>query len=207
MRRGMDDSAGSELKFFRIFDAAFELGLAAVTVHGRTVKQRYMGPSDWDFLLRVKRHAGEKTVLGSGDLFTAEDVVRMLEQTGVDGVTVARGCIGNPWIFREARALLAGQPLPEPPTVAEQGRVIREHFALAVEVHGEKLAPRVMRKFGIRYASMHPFTSQVRDAFVRTCSGQEWLAVLDEWYDPDRDWPPGRRRNGPGDPVAAGAAE
>ena len=62
------------------------------------------------------------------DLFTAEDILRMLERTGVDGVTVARGCIGNPWIFREARALLAGQPLPDPPTVAEQGRVIREHF-------------------------------------------------------------------------------
>jgi len=117
MRRGMDDSATSERDFFRIFDAAFDAGLAAVTVHGRTVKQRYAGPSDWQFIERAKRHAGDKTVLGSGDLFTADDIRRMLDQTGVDGVTVARGCIGNPWIFGEVRALLASEPLPRPPSV------------------------------------------------------------------------------------------
>ena len=205
MRRGMDDSADSERSFFRIFDAAFELGVAAVTVHGRTVRQRYVGPSRWDFLKRVKRHAGEKTVLGSGDLFSAADIVRMLEQTGVDGVTVARGCIGNPWIFREARALLEGRPLPEPPTVAEQGRVIREHFELALAVHDERRAPRTMRKFGIRYSELHPLAERVRAAFVACRSSAEWSRVLDDWYDPNRDWPAGRHKAGSGDLVAAGA--
>jgi len=205
MRRGMDDSTESERNFFRIFDAAFELGIAAVTVHGRTVAQRYVGPSDWQFLARVKRHAGEKLVLGSGDLFTAEDIVRMLEQTNVDGVTVARGCIGNPWIFRDARALLAGRPLPAAPTVAEQGRVIREHFELSRAQHGERLAPRLMRKFGIKYSELHPSAREVRDAFVRSRQCDDWLHVLDRWYDPARNWPPGRRRTAPGDLVAAGA--
>lgn len=206
MRRGMDATVERERDFFRIFDAGCELGLAAITVHGRTVRQRYVGPSDWDFLARVKRHAGENTVLGSGDLFTARDIVRMLEHTGVDGVTVARGCIGNPWIFREARALLAGEPLPEPPSVAEQGRVIRAHFELAVQLHGEKRSPRIMRKFGIKYSELHPLARPVRDAFIRSRNRQEWLAALDEWYDPARDWPPGRRKTGPGELVAAGAS-
>src|SRR5262245_29199647 len=137
MRRGMDDSAESEQNFFRIFDAAWELGVAAITVHGRTVEQKYVGPSRWSFLTEVKRIAGDRTILGSGDLFTAEDIVRMFEETGVDGVTVARGCIGNPWIFDEAQALLESRPLPEPPSVAEQGRVIREHFELSLGHHGE----------------------------------------------------------------------
>lgn len=206
MRRGMDDSVESERAFFRIFDAAFDLGLDAVTVHGRTVKQRYIGPSSWDFLTRVKRHAGRNTVLGSGDLFSALDIRRMLEQTGVDGVTVARGCIGNPWIFRQAQALLTGNPLPKPPSVPEQGRVIREHFDLAAATYGQRLAARVLRKFGIKYAELHPSGPQVRAAFVRALSAAAWLEVLEEWYDPARAWPPGVRKTGPGELIAAGAS-
>ncbi len=207
MRRGMDDSGASEQNFFRIFDAAFEAGLAAVTVHGRTVRQRYVGPSEWAFLKRVKQHAGTKPVLGSGDLFTAADVVRMLEQTGVDGVTVARGCIGNPWIFREVRALLAGRPLPAPPSVAEQGAVIRAHFELTAQAYGSHSAGKVMRKFGIKYSELHPAGRQVRDAFIAANTVEQWCAVLDEWYDPRRDWPPGIAKSGPGELIAAGACE
>ena len=205
MRRGMDDSLESERNFFRIFDAAMELGLAAVTVHGRTVKQKYVGPSRWEFLTRVKRHAGERTILGSGDLFSAEDVIRMIEQTGVDGVTVARGCIGNPWIFREARELWEGRSLPDPPDVAEQGRVIGEHFGYAVEQYGEEIAAKTMRKFGIKYSELHPAGTPVRDAFVRASNTQEFHAVLAEWYAADREWPAVRRKSGPGELIAAGA--
>lgn len=205
MRRGMDDSPESTRNFFRIFDAAWDIGLAAITVHGRTVRQKYVGPSRWEFLTQVKRIAGERTILGSGDLFTPHDVLRMLEQTGVDGVTIARGCIGNPWIFDEVRALLAGRALPDPPTVAEQGRVIRTHYDLCSETHGPSVAPRIMRKFGIKYSELHPAGRAVRDAFIRAGTGAQWHAVLDDWYDPLRHWPPGVRKTGPGELVAAGA--
>ncbi len=207
MRRGMDDSPKSERDFFRIFDAAWELGLAAITVHGRTVEQRYRGSSTWAFLKRVKKHAGNCVVLGSGDLFRAEDIRAMLDETGVDGVTVARGCIGYPWIFAEARELLAGRPVPPPPSVAEQGRVIRAHFELVAAAEGPVRAARIMRKFGIRYADTHPMPRKVRMAFVAAMSAERWHAVLDEWYDPGRAWPPVVRRTGPGDLVAAGACE
>src|SRR5712671_1179725 len=128
MRRGFDDSAESERNFFTILDGAFELGVAAITVHGRTVKQRYIGPSNWEFLKRVKRHVGSRTILGSGDLFTADAVLRMMTETGVDGVTVARGAIGNPFIFRECRALMEGQAIA-PPSVAEQREAMDLHLA------------------------------------------------------------------------------
>jgi tRNA-dihydrouridine synthase B len=197
LRRGMDDTPESTRKFYQIVDAAFELGVDAVTVHPRTVVQRYQGTADWRFLAEVKRYAGDRTVVGSGDLFAAEDVVRMMHDTGVDGVALARGCIGNPWLFADARAVLAGRPLPDPPSVPEQGRLIRKHFELSVAIRGADVAVKVLRKSGIKYAKMHPAPKKVRAAFVAAKNRAEWETVLDEWYDPNRNWPPGVRRHGP----------
>lgn len=185
MRRGMDDSQQSRDNFFEIFDGADRLGAAAVTVHGRTVRQRYEGCSSWEFLREVKSHAGAKTVLGSGDLFTARDCLNMISETGVDGVTVARGAIGNPWIFRQARALADGVELP-PPTLHEQRDVIAEHYQLCEDMYGATRCCRVMRKFGIKYARLHPEETKVRDDFVRVTASADWRAVLDRWYAEDR---------------------
>jgi len=205
MRRGMDDSLESERKFFTILDGAFAAGIDAVTVHPRTVRQRYVGPSRWPFLRRVKQHVGDRIVLGSGDLFCAEDCLRMMAETGVDGVAVARGCIGNPWLFRECRELLAGRPVPPAPSVPEQGDVIARHYAWTAESYGGKVAGKVMRKFGIKYSELHPMARPVRDAFIAAKTSADFQAVLTQWYDPGRQWPPGIRRTGPGHLVAAGA--
>ncbi|MEI6255638.1 MAG: tRNA-dihydrouridine synthase [Planctomycetota bacterium] len=185
MRRGLDDSAASADRFWTIFDGAFARGAAAITVHGRTVQQKYVGPSNWEFLAAVKRHAGSRIVIGSGDLFSAEACVAMLRQTGVDGVSIARGAIGNPWIFRQTLALLAGEPPLPPPTIHEQADVLREHFALAVELHGEDLAGRVMRKFAIKYARLHREFLPVRTAFIGVKLNADWQAVLAEFYAAD----------------------
>lgn len=185
MRRGLDDSPRSRDHFFEIFDGAFARGVAAITVHGRTVQQRYIGPSRWAFLAEVKRHAGARTVLGSGDLFTPHDCLRMFAETNVDGVTVARGAIGNPWIFRQVRDLAAGLPLDEPPRLPEQREVIREHYRLALEIYGPQVAGRQMRKFGIKYARLHPCPLEVRDAFISVREPADWLAVLERWYADD----------------------
>ncbi|MBI2931310.1 MAG: tRNA-dihydrouridine synthase [Planctomycetes bacterium] len=206
MRRGYDDSAESERRFWTILDGALALGVAAATVHGRTVKQRYVGPSDWSFLARVKRHVGERTILGSGDLFTAEAVKRMLDETGVDGASVARGAIGHPFIFEECRALLAGEPLPPPPSVAEQRAALEEHLALAIEEYGEDRGGRGMLKFGLRYADLHPMGPEVRRAFLGVRDVASFLRVLAEWYDSRRVWPPIVRQGMPSSLVAAGAA-
>lgn len=184
MRRGMDDSPQSRERFFTIFDGAFRLGAVAVTVHGRTVRQRYEGISSREFLREVKQHAGERTVLGSGDLFAAQDCLDMLRETGMDGVSVARGAIGNPWIFRRVRALSAGATLP-PPSLHEQRDVIAEHYRLAEEIYGPSRSCQVMRKFGIKYARLHPQFQQVRDAFVAVTQPAHWQAALEKWYAED----------------------
>ncbi|MFN7208513.1 MAG: tRNA dihydrouridine synthase, partial [Planctomycetota bacterium] len=121
MRRGIDDTQESRVHFYEILDGAFGYNISAITVHGRTVQQRYVGPSRWSFLKEVKTHVGkDRIILGSGDLFSAEDCLRMMLETGVDGVTVARGCIGNPWIFEQTRAIFDGKPMPTPPSVHQQ---------------------------------------------------------------------------------------
>jgi nifR3 family TIM-barrel protein len=185
MRRGIDDSAESRERFLEIFDGAYELGVAAITVHGRTVQQRYDGPSCWDFLREVKQYAGSRIVLGSGDLFSPQACVDMIRYTGVDGVTVARGAIGNPWIFRQARALAAGEPLPDPPTIYEQRVVIAEHYRLSEELYGAERCLPDMRKFAIKYSQLHPFYAQVRSDFCCVKRPGAWRDILAKWYSTD----------------------
>lgn len=181
LRRGSDESPEAERNFFRIFDAAYELGYAWATVHGRTVEQKYVGPSKWTFLRELVSARPDRVIFGSGDVWSVEDIFRMIAYTGVHGVSVARGCIGNPWIFRQARELMAGRN-PSPPTVAEQRAVLQEHFALSVALHGEDLAGRLMRKFGIRFAAHHPRAEDVRLRFISVETMEDWRAVLTEWY-------------------------
>jgi nifR3 family TIM-barrel protein len=185
MRRGMDDDNQSRDNFFQILDGAFDRGVSGITVHGRTVSQRYQGPSCWKFLREVKEHAKDRVILGSGDLFSAEACVEMIHQTGVDGVSVARGAIGNPWIFAQAAALLRGEPVPEPPTLHAQREVIRTHYQLAEQLYGSQRCCQLMRKFGIKYARMHPDSTRIRDAFVRVRTSEDWQHVLDTYYAED----------------------
>lgn len=190
MRRGTDDDAGSEERFWAIFDGAFGLGVAAIAVHPRSVRQKYEGRASWEFLARVKRHAGSRTVLGSGDLFIAQDFLDMFAATGVDGALAARGAIGNPWIFREIRVLAAGKPLPPPPGLDEQREVMIDQYRLAEEVYGAKRAATVMGKFGIKYSRLHPQAEQVRDAFATSHSPEQWRRVVDRWYQEETAEPP-----------------
>ena len=197
MRRGVDDTDESRDRFLTILEGAFDAGVAAATVHGRTVEQRYIGPSNWNFLSSLCEQWPDRTILGSGDLFSAEDCVRMLRETGVSGVTAARGSIGNPWIYGQCRELLAGRPLPPPPTVNEQDEVLRQHFECADQVYPQGKACRTMRKFGIRYADWHPQGDQVRADFIAVKDNAGWLDVLDRWYAIDQ---PGQYPENPGRP-------
>jgi nifR3 family TIM-barrel protein len=167
--------------FWEIARGAFQAGAAALCVHARSVEQKYMGQADWGFLSAVKQAFPDKTIIGSGDIHCAADALRMIEATGVDGVAAARGAIGNPWIFRQARDLAAGRE-PHRPSLSEQREVLSKHFELACKVHGSIRGPKGMRKFGIKYARMHPTPSKVRNAFVDIKSAAQWQAVLAEFY-------------------------
>ena len=109
---------------------------------------------------------------GAGDVWDAREIFRMLAYTGVHAASVARGCIGNPWVFRQAREMMAARDEAESrqalrgPTIAEQRNVLLDHYALAERVMGESLASRHMRKFGIRFAAHHPEGDAVRRRLV-----------------------------------------
>jgi len=182
MRRGIDDSTESTDRFFTILDAAFAMGVSAVTVHGRTVEQKYNGPSSWDFLKSVKQHAGERVILGSGDLFEAPDCIRMIEETGVDGVTIARGAIGNPWIFRQCQQLATGESETQAPTLQEQREVMEEHLRLNIEHYPPGKGFGSFKKLAFRYADLHPQAVDVQTAFGRMKSLDDWNAIMDRFY-------------------------
>ena len=190
LRRGFDDTTESVDRFHTVLDAAFELGYAAARVHARTVEQKYVGQAHWPFLTELKRQYPSRTIFGSGDVFTAEDAVRMLRETGVDLVWIARGAIGNPWIFQQAPRLLSGDPI-DPPTIHAQRDALREHFAMATEIHGEQLAARRMRKQGIKYSRFHPSAAEVKSAFIQVSSLRDWQGVLDRFYSSEAPgvWP------------------
>lgn len=186
LRRAFDDTPDMAANCDRILDAAFRMGYAWATVHARTVQQKYVGPSRWDILREIVRRHPDHIIFGSGDVWSAEDVFRMLRYTGVKAVAVARGCIGNPWLFRQARDLLAGRA-PSRPTLAEQAAVLRDHYDLLLAVnagarHGEDLSSRQIRKFGIRFAAHHPAADAVRRAMIAVESAADWEAVIGRHY-------------------------
>lgn len=185
LRRAFDDTPEMAMNFERIFAAAYELGYAWTTVHCRTVQQRYQGPGRWEFLTDLTSHYQDRLIFGSGDVWTVEDIFAMLELCGVQAVSVARGCIGNPWIFSQARRLMAGDPDALcGPTVLQQRQVLLDHFDLSVKLHGEQSAGRQMRKFGIKFASHHPRGDEVKQEFIGCTTIAEWTAVMDRWYLP-----------------------
>ena len=190
IRRSFDDTPEMVENFWTILDAAYSMGYAWATIHARTVEQKYVGPSRWDLLreivTRARKSDPDRPIFGSGDIWSAGDIFRMIDYTGVTGVSVARGCIGNPWIFKQARQLLAGET-PAPPTIAEQRGVLEEHFELALAVNAgmrgaESFTGRTMRKFGIRFAEHHPRGEAVRQRFIRVKSLDDWRGVLGDFY-------------------------
>lgn len=187
IRRGYDDTSEASEVFDEILAAAFTEGFAAAAVHARTVEQKYGGAAQWDFLRNLKQQYPDRVLLGSGDVFDPVSAVAMLRQTGVDGVWIARGAIGNPWIFEHTEHLLAGEDADalSPPSVHEQREALLEHFMEAMQIHGEQLAGRRMRKMGIRYARFHPDSEVVKKAFIEVLSLRDWQKVLEQWYAQD----------------------
>jgi nifR3 family TIM-barrel protein len=167
--------------FWQIAEAAFEAGVAAITVHARSVEHKYTGKADWGFLAEVKRRFADRTIIGSGDVLRPADAIAMLRQTGVDATAVARGGLGNPWFFRQAADIAAGRE-PYRPALAEQRETMLRHLEGSCKLYGPLRGVKHMRKFGIKYARLHPHPKEVRMAFVDVKTPAEWHAVLDRFY-------------------------
>ncbi|NDL56792.1 tRNA dihydrouridine synthase DusB [Phytoactinopolyspora mesophila] len=183
-RKGIDDDHLTYLDAGRIAEDA---GCAAIALHGRTAAQHYSGSADWDAIARLKQHVGIP-VLGNGDIWEATDAVRMMDQTGADGVVVGRGCLGRPWLFRDLAAVLTGRPAPPLPTLGEVASMIRRHAELLAQLMGEDRGLRDMRKHMSWYLKGFVVGGEIRAALGMI----DTLAHLDDLLaglDPDQPFP------------------
>ncbi|MFJ5612085.1 tRNA dihydrouridine synthase DusB [Streptomyces sp. NPDC093221] len=186
MRKGIDDDHLTYLDAGRI---AVEEGVTAVALHGRTAAQHYGGTADWDAIARLKEHVPEIPVLGNGDIWCADDAVRMMRETGCDGVVVGRGCLGRPWLFGDLVAAFEGGAAPATPDFGQVARVMRRHAELLGEWIGDEARGVVdFRKHVPWYTKGFSVGSDARRALATASS----LAEMDEHLgglDLTQSWP------------------
>ena len=176
-RKGLFDHLLTHVTTGRI---AAEEGIAAVALHARTAEQHYAGLADWNAIGELKAAVPEIPVLGNGDIWEAADAVRMMRETGCDGVVVGRGCLGRPWLFRDLVEAMNGRPVPPSPSLGEACHVMAEHARLLAELMTEELAMRDFRKHTSWYFTGYPVGGEMRKRFssVSTLAELEDLIAL-----------------------------
>ncbi|MBP5735966.1 MAG: tRNA dihydrouridine synthase DusB [Acidaminococcaceae bacterium] len=175
-RAGWDEEHRNAVEIARIAEAS---GIAAVAVHGRTRNQFYMGKADWDIIRQVKE-AVRVPVFGNGDIFSAENGLRMFKETNCDGLMIARGAYGNPWLFAQLRAALEGKDIPTV-TVEERLQQILQHATALVDFKGEKVAIREMRSHASAYIKGLPRASEYRERFHKLETLQEMIDLVNSY--------------------------
>ena len=183
-RKGID---ADHLTFLDAGRIAQESGAAAITLHGRTVEQAYSGQADWDAIAELVQHV-DIPVLGNGDIGEAADALRMVEETGVAGVVVGRGCLGRPWLFRDLAAAFAGEQVATLPTLGEVAAMMRRHAELLVEHMGEERGCKEFRKHVSWYLKGFKAGGPLRHALALVSALSELEVLLAE-LDPAEPFP------------------
>ncbi|WP_103513800.1 tRNA dihydrouridine synthase DusB [Streptomyces sp. SM10] len=188
MRKGIDDDHTTYLDAGRI---AVEEGITAVALHGRTTAQHYGGTADWDAIARLKEHVPEIPVLGNGDIWSADDALRMMRETGCDGVVVGRGCLGRPWLFGDLVSAFEGTGTRQAPALRQVADVMLRHATLLGEWIGDESRGVIdFRKHVAWYLKGFAVGSDMRRRLAVTSSLEELGGQLQE-LDLDQPWPDG----------------
>ena len=176
LRLGWDESCINVLDMAR---RAEDAGVSEITVHGRTRQQQYAGEANWDYIAQVKQ-AVKIPVLGNGDIFTAEDGMRRLKETGVDGLMIARGAMGNPWLFSQLKELTSGGQA-HIPTVHDRIEMVLRHYTMLLNWKPRRIAVNEMRKHIGWYLHGIRGAAQMRARINLIDDPEEVFAVLREF--------------------------
>jgi nifR3 family TIM-barrel protein len=185
MRKGIDDD---HLTYLDAGRTARDAGVAWVALHGRTAAQMYSGTADWSAISRLVEALDGFPVLGNGDIFSADDALAMVAETGCAGVVVGRGCLGRPWLFGQLVAAFAGERVPADPDLPVVMATFRRHAELLIEAFGEYTGSREIRKHVAWYFKGYSVKRQVRLGLANVGSLGElddWLAQIDPDQPPD----------------------
>jgi nifR3 family TIM-barrel protein len=176
MRIGVDHRHRTFLDAGRIAEDA---GVAAVALHARTAAQLYSGEAEWSAIAELREVVEGIPVLGNGDIWEGDDAVRMMNETGCDGVVVGRGCLGRPWLFRDLDAALKQQPASDAPLLGDVLAVMHDHGRYLVDDLGEGAAMRTFRKHAAWYLLGYPIEPQLRGDATRLARLSDLARLID----------------------------
>ena len=183
LRTAYDDDYGYD-NLWWICNHAIDAGIDAIVLHGRTVLQKFRDHADWNIVSQVKKRFPQATIIGSGDIFEPQDILTRLTPSDPDrpdGVIVARGAVGNPWIFAQAAELLNGHNICAP-TIAQQGQAILQHYHMVLELFPPAKATPYFNKFSVRYARHHPQRRAVQKDLLAATTPDNFRHAVKHWY-------------------------